>query len=45
MLMPGRKQELKVHCRFAEEGEDLLELICESFRSFLYREITKSANF
>ena len=35
--MHGRKQELMVHCIFAEEGENMLELICESFRSFLYR--------
>jgi len=35
--MPGRKQELMVQCIFAEEGEKLLELICEIFRSFLYR--------
>lgn len=35
--MPGRKQELMVHCIFEEEGENLLDFICESFRSFLYR--------
>ena len=40
--MPGKTQPLAVYCSFADEGEDLFDLLCESFRTFLNRELSKS---
>ena len=39
------RRELKVHCTFSQDGEDLLGIIQKCFRAFLYKEIQKSANF
>ena len=36
------KRELEVHCSFAQDGEELMEILRECFRTFLYKEIQKS---
>lgn len=38
--MPDRMQKPMLICQFDKGGKDLSELIIESFRSFLYKEIT-----
>jgi len=39
------ERELKIHCCYAQEGDDLMEILLDCFRAFLYKEIQKSANF
>ena len=41
--MEKRERELEVHCSFAQDGEELMEILRECFRTFLYKEIQKSA--
>ena len=43
--MAREKRELEIQCSFAEDGEDLMEILRECFRAFLYRETQKSAYF
>ena len=43
--MDKGKRELKIHCIFAQDGEILMEILRECFRTFLYKEIQKSAHF
>lgn len=38
-------QELKVHCFFTEEGENLQELISQSLRFFVERNLQNCAVF
>lgn len=45
MQVAKDKREIEIHCSYAQEGEDLLEIIRECFRTFLYKEIQKSAYF
>ncbi len=39
------KQDIPVHCYFAEEGECAEDLILESFRTFIDRNLLNNANF
>ena len=43
--MAREKRELEIHCSFAEDGDELMEILRECFRAFLYKEIQKSAYF
>lgn len=43
--MEKGKRELEIYCSFTQDGEDLVELLRECFRAFLYKEIQKSAHF
>lgn len=45
MQVAKGKRELEIHCSFAEDGDDLMEILLECFRTFLYKEIQKSAYF
>ena len=39
------QRELKIHCTFTQDGDDLRDIIQKCFRAFLYKEIQKSAHF
>lgn len=41
--MAKEKRELVIHCCFADDGDDLVKILQECFRAFLYKEIQKSA--
>lgn len=43
--MAREKRELEIHCSFAEDEDELMEILRECFRTFLYKEIQKSAYF
>lgn len=43
--MAREKRELEIHCSFAEDGDELMEILLECFRTFLYKKIQKSAYF
>ncbi len=43
--MAGRKQEVSIHCVFAENGDDIQNLLLSCLRSYIYREIQKSSFF
>lgn len=45
MQVAKGKRELEIHCSYAQEGDDLMEILLECFRTFLYKEIQKSAYF
>ena len=45
MQVAREKRELEIHCSFAEDGDELMEILRECFRAFLYKEIQKSAYF
>ena len=43
MKVAKEKRELEIRCSFADDGDDLVEILQECFRTFLYKEIQKSA--
>ena len=43
MQVAKEKRELEIRCSFADEGDDLMEILRECFHTFLYKEIQKSA--
>ena len=45
MCVEKGKREMDIRCCYAQEGDDLLELLLDCFRTFLYKEIQKSAYF
>lgn len=45
MQVAREKRKLEIHCSFAEDGDELMEILRECFRAFLYRETQKSAHF
>ena len=45
MCVEKGKREMDIRCCYAQEGDDLLELLLDCFCTFLYKEIQKSAHF
>ena len=43
--MAREQGELVLHCSFADDGHERMEILLEGFRSFLYRETQKGAQF
>ena len=43
MQVAKEKRELEIRCSFADDGDDLVEILRECFHAFLYKEIQKSA--
>ncbi len=43
--MAGRKHEVSIHCVYAENGEDVRNILLGCFRSYIYRKIQKNLVF